>query len=124
MERNEFTDFLQNEFASGMYTHHQKSVILDAPASIGDGQRRLMAFVGGLDLTGGRWDTPEHHLYSTLVNEHLGDFRNSNAKSVPPEEGYEWSRDCVAMIFKKPLFEVAYFIEVSTFAYDRAHDIF
>ena len=25
---NELTDFLQNEFASGMYTHHQKTVIL------------------------------------------------------------------------------------------------
>ena len=24
---NELTDFLQNEFASGMYTHHQKTVI-------------------------------------------------------------------------------------------------
>ena len=82
---NEFTDALQNEFSSGAYTHHQKSVIADAP---GYGpRRRLVAFVGGLDLTGGRWDTPNHELYSTLLNEHLGDFRNSNAKSVPPEQG-------------------------------------
>ncbi len=43
--------------------------------------------MGGLDLTGGRYDTPCHPLYSTLLNEHYGDFRNSNAKSVPPEQG-------------------------------------
>jgi len=47
----------------------------------------LVSFVGGLDLTGGRWDTPCHELYSTLLDEHLGDFRNSNAKTVPPEQG-------------------------------------
>ena len=57
LEKNEFTDYLQNEFASGAYTHHQKSVIADAPNPYG-GLRRLVAFVGGLDLTGGRWDTP------------------------------------------------------------------
>ena len=88
LEVNEFTDLLQNEFASGMYTHHQKAVILDAPSRKADSdKRRLIAFVGGLDLTGGRWDTPDHPFYDTLLNEHLDDFRNSNAKSVPPEEG-------------------------------------
>ena len=65
MEVNEFTDFLQNEFSTGAYTHHQKSVICDAEAA--SGGRRLMAFVGGLDLTGGRWDTPDHPLFSTLL---------------------------------------------------------
>ena len=91
LERNELTDYLQNEFASGTYTHHQKSVIVDAPMYTftlnddpGSGTRRLMAFVGGLDLTGGRWDTPSHELFSTLMNEHLDDFRKSNAKSVSP----------------------------------------
>ena len=88
LEVNEFTDLLQNEFASGMYTHHQKAVILDAPSRKADSdKRRLIAFIGGLDLTGGRWDTPDHPFYDTLLNEHLDDFRNSNAKTVPPEEG-------------------------------------
>ena len=95
LERNELTDYLQNEFASGTYTHHQKSVIVDAPIQTltlnvshdAVGTRRLLAFVGGLDLTGGRWDTPMHELFSSLMNEHLDDFRNSNAKSVPPEQG-------------------------------------
>ncbi len=90
---------------------------MDAPNPYG-GLRRLMAFVGGLDLTGGRWDTPgmrekpnviaflivffakkivraliailtftDHELFKTLLNEHYGDFRNSNAPTVPPEQG-------------------------------------
>ena len=42
--------------------------------------------MGGLDLTGGRYDTPDFELFSTLLDEHNGDFRNSNAKSVPPEQ--------------------------------------
>ena len=70
----EFTDYLQNEFSSGAYTHHQKSIIADAPNPYGP-LRRLVAFVGGLDLTGGRYDTPNHELFKTLLNEHYGDFR-------------------------------------------------
>ena len=49
--------------------------------------RRLIAFVGGLDLTGGRYDTPNHELFKTLLDEHDGDFRNSNAKVVNPHQG-------------------------------------
>ena len=90
IKREEFTDFLQNEFATGMYTHHQKCIILDAPSRTSEA-RRLVAYVGGLDLTGGRWDSPQHHLFETLLNEHREDFRNSQAKSVPPDEGKEHS---------------------------------
>ena len=43
-----------------------------------------MAFVGGLDLTGGRYDTPEHELFSTLRTDHDGDFRNRNIKKEEP----------------------------------------
>ena len=46
IEVNEFTDFLQNEFATGMYTHHQKCVILDTASESNPGMRRLMAYVG------------------------------------------------------------------------------
>ena len=37
--------------------------------------RVQIAYVGGLDLTGGRYDSPEHNLFSTLKTDHLGDFR-------------------------------------------------
>ena len=73
-ESKELTDALQNQFASGAYTHHQKSVICDAPPCAG-GRSRLVAFVGGLDLTGGRYDTPEHELFKTLLTDHRDDFR-------------------------------------------------
>jgi len=82
----EMTDHLQHVFSSGAYTHHQKTVICDADDPYSqDGRRRLVAFVGGLDLTGGRYDTPEFELFSTLKQEHLGDFRNSNAKGQTTE---------------------------------------
>ena len=43
------------------YTHHQKSVVCDAPDPAAmDGRRKLIAYVGGLDLTGGRWDNFEN----------------------------------------------------------------
>jgi len=82
-QSKEFTDTLQNTFSSGAYTHHQKTVICDAddPNSI-DGRRRLIAYVGGLDLTGGRYDTPEHEIFCTLRTDHAADFRNSNAKML------------------------------------------
>lgn len=85
---NELTDVLQNQFSSGMYTHHQKMVVCDAEDPYApDGRRKLVAYVGGLDLTGGRYDSPEHNLFSTLKTDHLGDFRNSNAKETPPTVG-------------------------------------
>ena len=43
----ELTDVLQNQFSSGAYTHHQKSVICDADPDVPGGARRLVAFVGG-----------------------------------------------------------------------------
>ena len=39
----------------------------------GSSRRRLVAFVGGLDLTGGRYDTPDHELFKTLLAEHGND---------------------------------------------------
>ena len=38
--------------------------------------RRLVSFLGGLDLTHGRWDTPKHELFSSITDEHKGDFYN------------------------------------------------
>merc|ERR1719350_1937028 len=77
-DTKEFTDLLQNQFAAGMYTHHQKMVVVDSDDPYQpDGRRKLVAYVGGLDLTGGRYDTPDH----------LDDYRNSNAKGTSPSVG-------------------------------------
>ena len=59
-----------------IYTHHQKTVIVDADA--GHHKRKIMAFVGGLDLSMGRYDTPKHPLFRTLQTVHKDDYRNPN----------------------------------------------
>lgn len=59
-----------------IYTHHQKTVIVDADA--GNYRRQIMAFVGGLDLCGGRYDTPSHPIFSTLQTLHKDDYHQPN----------------------------------------------
>ncbi|GAU41270.1 hypothetical protein TSUD_349090 [Trifolium subterraneum] len=57
-----------------IYTHHQKTVIVDADA--GNNRRKIVAFVGGLDLCDGRYDTPQHPLFRTLKTLHKDDYHN------------------------------------------------
>ncbi|KAH6830791.1 phospholipase D beta 1 [Perilla frutescens var. hirtella] len=57
-----------------IYTHHQKTVVVDADA--GNNRRRIIAFLGGLDLCDGRYDTPHHHLFRTLQTSHSDDYHN------------------------------------------------
>lgn len=59
-----------------IYTHHQKTVIVDADA--GNYKRKIVAFVGGLDLCGGRYDTPGHPILRTLNTVHKDDYHNPN----------------------------------------------
>ncbi|XP_062213859.1 phospholipase D beta 1-like [Phragmites australis] len=59
-----------------IFTHHQKTVIVDADA--GNHRRKIVAFVGGLDLCGGRYDTPRHALFRTLQTLHKEDYYNPN----------------------------------------------
>ncbi|GLU00572.1 hypothetical protein SLE2022_179280 [Rubroshorea leprosula] len=57
-----------------IYTHHQKTVIVDADA--GNNRRKIVAFVGGLDLCDGRYDTPQHPIFRTLQTTHKDDYHN------------------------------------------------
>ena len=59
-----------------IFTHHQKTIIVDADA--GNYRRKIIAFVGGLDLCGGRYDTPWHPLFRTLQTVHKEDYYNPN----------------------------------------------
>ncbi|XP_020572394.1 phospholipase D beta 1-like [Phalaenopsis equestris] len=59
-----------------IFTHHQKTVIVDADA--GHNKRKIIAFVGGLDLCGGRYDNPKHPLFRTLQTLHKDDYHNPN----------------------------------------------
>ncbi|XP_045620568.1 uncharacterized protein [Procambarus clarkii] len=71
---------MESNFVATLYTHHQKSVIVDAEVE-GDDRRRLVAFAGGIDLTDGRWDTPDHPLFKTLPDIHQNDFYNGICQS-------------------------------------------
>jgi phospholipase D1/2 len=55
---------LRNEV---LFTHHQKTVIFGRKDTR-TGKARVEAFVGGLDLTNGRYDNPAHSLFRTLHN--------------------------------------------------------
>ncbi|KOM44745.1 hypothetical protein LR48_Vigan06g005100 [Vigna angularis] len=68
--------FLKTQEAGTIYTHHQKTVIVDADA--GHNKRKIKAFIGGLDLCVGRYDTPDHSLFRTLQTTHKDDYHNPN----------------------------------------------
>jgi len=53
------------------YSHHQKTVIMDCE----DGDKiQVKGFVGGIDLTKGRYDSGAKSLFSTLKTEHRDDY--------------------------------------------------
>ncbi|KAL3697599.1 hypothetical protein R1sor_011675 [Riccia sorocarpa] len=68
--------FIQSGQIGLMFTHHQKTIMVDAPVPGGDdhGPRRIVSMVGGLDLCDGRYDTPSHPLFSSLKDVHFDDF--------------------------------------------------
>ncbi|XVE94485.1 hypothetical protein REPUB_Repub02eG0013100 [Reevesia pubescens] len=57
-----------------LFTHHQKCVIVDSQAS--GNNRKITAFLGGLDLCDGRYDTPEHRLFRDLNTVFRDDYHN------------------------------------------------
>ncbi|BFI25228.1 phospholipase D1/2 [Marchantia polymorpha subsp. ruderalis] len=77
---DEALSIVQDMSISLAFTHHQKSIVVDAPvvARGGAGRRRIVSFVGGLDLCDGRWDTQQHSLFGTLAGAHRDDFHQPN----------------------------------------------
>ncbi|GMH22200.1 hypothetical protein Nepgr_024043 [Nepenthes gracilis] len=64
---------------STMFTHHQKIVVVDSPMPGGGSQnRRIVSFVGGIDLCDGRYDSQFHSLFRTLDTAHHDDFHQPN----------------------------------------------
>ncbi len=91
---------LASEFVGSCYTHHQKTVICDAPMEDGSGMKRVVAFVGGLDITDGRYDNPTFPLWSTIQTPlHSSDFYNNCVPGVTQETGpREPWHDCHAKV--------------------------
>ncbi|NP_001275827.1 phospholipase D alpha [Citrus sinensis] len=80
--------FIQDIQISAMFTHHQKIVVVDSPMPNGDPERRrIMSFVGGIDLCDGRYDTPFHSLFRTLDTAHHDDFHQPNFPGASIEKG-------------------------------------
>ncbi|PAN13616.1 hypothetical protein PAHAL_2G351300 [Panicum hallii] len=57
-----------------LFTHHQKCVLVDTQAW--GNKRKVTAFIGGLDLCDGRYDTPEHRLFKDLDTVFENDYHN------------------------------------------------
>ena len=72
--------------ATTLFSHHQKTILCDAPAAE-PMNISIVAYLGGLDLCKGRWDTPNHELFSTLLLEHKDDFYNNFVPTSKPNEG-------------------------------------
>lgn len=62
-----------------IFTHHQKTVIVDFEGSGAEPDKRtIVSFLGGIDLCDGRYDTNEHPLFRTLNTVHRDDFHQPN----------------------------------------------
>ncbi|KAM0944906.1 putative phospholipase D [Dioscorea sansibarensis] len=73
---------------STMFTHHQKIVVVDHEMpNKSSQQRRVMSFVGGIDLCDGRYDTQFHSLFRTLDTAHHDDFHQPNFAEASIKKG-------------------------------------
>ncbi|CAN4078670.1 unnamed protein product [Withania somnifera] len=63
---------IKQQVVGTMFTHHQKCVLVDTQAP--GNNRKVTAFLGGLDLCDGRYDTPEHRLFLDLDTVFKDDF--------------------------------------------------
>ncbi|CAL0306514.1 unnamed protein product [Lupinus luteus] len=73
-DRTSHDKFLIKTVVGTLFTHHQKCVILDTQAS--GNNRKITAFIGGLDLCDGRYDTPQHRLFVDLDTVFHNDYHN------------------------------------------------
>ena len=80
--------FVQDLQISTMFTHHQKIVVVDHELpNQGSQQRRIVSFIGGIDLCDGRYDTQYHSLFRTLDTVHHDDFHQPNFEGGSIKKG-------------------------------------
>ncbi|KAH0477096.1 MAG: uncharacterized protein KVP18_000169 [Porospora cf. gigantea A] len=80
------TGWLAQTFHKALFTHHQKVVVCDVENE-GTNSRTLQAFFGGLDITNGRYDTPDHALFQNLDDIWKNDFYNGCVAAAGPDSG-------------------------------------
>ncbi|KAF4391985.1 hypothetical protein F8388_004314 [Cannabis sativa] len=82
---------IQELKVSTMFTHHQKTVVVDSENIAGDGgiseKRRIVSYLGGIDLCDGRYDNPNHSIFQTLNTTHSDDFHQNNFRGASIEKG-------------------------------------
>ncbi|XP_076881215.1 phospholipase D alpha 4-like [Bidens hawaiensis] len=84
-----------------IFTHHQKTITVDTRAHLSSTKREIISFIGGIDLCNGRYDTEQHSLFKTLVNEsHANDFYQTSIpgasfKKGGPREPWHDAHACV-----------------------------
>ncbi|XP_050241649.1 phospholipase D delta-like isoform X3 [Quercus robur] len=66
--------YIKQQVVGTVFTHHQKCVLVDTQA-LGS-NRKITAFLGGIDLCDGRYDTPDHRLFRDLDTVFQNDYRN------------------------------------------------
>ncbi|XP_071728590.1 phospholipase D delta-like [Rutidosis leptorrhynchoides] len=71
-----------------LYTHHQKCVLVDTAAH--GSYRKITAFLGGLDLCDGRYDTPEHRLFRDRDTVFKDDIHNPTLSSSTKGPRQPW----------------------------------
>ncbi|KAK6125915.1 hypothetical protein DH2020_040344 [Rehmannia glutinosa] len=64
--------YMKQQVVGNLFTHHQKCVLVDTQAH--GNNRKITAFIGGIDLCDGRYDTPEHRLFHDLETVFKDDF--------------------------------------------------
>lgn len=72
---------------STMFTHHQKTIVVDSASPDRNPKRRIVSFVGGIDLCDGRYDTRNHSLFRTLNTVHHDDFHQPNFPGASIKKG-------------------------------------
>lgn len=67
-------------------------------------KRRVIAFIGGLDLTSGRYDSPEHPLFKTIGPDgtHGNDFYQPSIEGEWAQPAGVWGRGCLTGLLLQP----------------------
>lgn len=69
------------------FTHHQKTVTLDGPVPGNDSVRQVVSFIGGIDLSDGRYDNEKHPIFRNLDTTYLNDFQQKNFPHADLQHG-------------------------------------
>ncbi|KAL1212636.1 Phospholipase D alpha 3 [Cardamine amara subsp. amara] len=79
--------FVQGIEIATMFSHHQKTIVVDGKVEGLGTKRTIVSFLGGIDLCRGRYDTEEHPLFSTLNTVHSDDFYQPNFDGASIQKG-------------------------------------